>query len=81
MNNIRVNQYLRSVKSVYSPLVPSIIYADLDSSIKAGDRCENTPEKSSTTKVGEHIFCGCSTSMIWTFDGTENKHYICRCED
>ena len=75
---LEFNQYLRSVKTVYSPLVPS---ADLDSSIKAGDGCENTPEKSSTIKVGEHIFCGCSTSMIWTLDGAENKHYICRGED
>ena len=35
-----------------------IIYADLESLIKKLDGCANNPEKSSTTKIGEHVPCG-----------------------
>ena len=42
-----------------------IIYADLESLIKAIDGCANNPEKSSTTKIGKHITCGYSMSTIW----------------
>ena len=59
---VEFNQYLISAK------VPSIIYADLEYLIKKIDRCENNPEKSSTTKVGKHIPCGYSVSRIWTFE-------------
>ena len=55
---VEFNQYLISAK------VPSIIYADLEYLIKKIDRCENNPEKSSTTKVGKHIPCGYSVSRI-----------------
>ena len=51
-----------------------IIHADLESLINKIDRCANSPEKSSTTKIGEHIFCGYSMSTIWAFDNVENKH-------
>ena len=47
----------------------SIIYADLKSLIKIIDGCKNNSEKSSTTKVGEHIPCENSMSMIWIFGG------------
>ena len=38
-------------------------------------------EKSSTTKVSEHIPCGYSMSTIWTLDVIENKHNVCRSEE
>ena len=38
------------------------IYADLESYIKEIDGCVNNPEKSSTTKKGEHVLCRCSMS-------------------
>ena len=33
------------------------IYTDLECFIKKADGRENNPEKSSTTKIGEHISC------------------------
>ena len=42
------NQYHKSDKAQF------FIYADLDSLIVKIDRCNNNPEKSSTTKVSEH---------------------------
>ena len=59
----------------------SFIYTDLESLIKRIGECKNNPEKSSTTKLGEHITCGYSISTIWVFDGIENKHDLCRGED
>ena len=44
--------------------MPYIIYADLESLIKKVERCANNPEKSSTTKIGEHIPCRYSMSTI-----------------
>ena len=61
--------------------IPSIIYANLESLIKWIDGCKNNPEKSSTTKIAEHIPCGYSMSTIRTFDGIENKHDVYRGED
>ena len=49
---------------------PFIIYADL----KKIDGCKNNPEKSSTTKVGEHILSGFSLSKISSLKSIENKH-------
>ena len=42
-------QYRKSNKT------PFIIYADLKSLIVKIDECKNNPEKSSTTKLSEHI--------------------------
>ena len=42
---------------------------------------ENNCEKSSTTKVGEHIPCEYSMSTVWIFDDTENTHNVYRGED
>ena len=56
---IKFNQYLKSDK------MPCIIYAELESLIKKIDGCENNPENSSTTKIGEHIPCRYSMSRIW----------------
>ena len=36
----------------------------------------NHPEKSSTTKISDHIPCGYSMSVIWRFDHIENKHTL-----
>ena len=45
-----------------------IIYAELKSLLKKIDGFLNNPENSSTTKIGEHIPCGCSMSTIWGFN-------------
>ena len=42
----------------------SIIYADLESLIKRIDRFKNNFEKSSATKVDDHIPCGYSMSIL-----------------
>ena len=44
--------------------MPYIIYADLECLIKKIDGCENNPENSSTTRIGDHITCGYSMSTI-----------------
>ena len=41
-----------------------IIYADIESLVEKIDGCANNPENSSTIKIGEHIFCGYSMSII-----------------
>ena len=48
-NLLEFNQYHESDKKAF------VIYADLESLIEKMDRCRNNPEKSSTTKVGEHV--------------------------
>ena len=53
-----------------SDKTPYIIYADLESLIKKIDGCENDPENSSATKIGERIPCGYSISKVWGFDHT-----------
>ena len=45
------------------------------------DGRKNNSEKSSRMKVSEHIPCGYSMSMIWTFNGIENKYDVYRGED
>ena len=60
---------------------PCIIYADLEYLIKQIDGWANNPEKSSTTKLGEHIPCGYSMSTICGFDNIENKHSLYHGED
>ena len=57
-----------------SDQTPCIIYADLESLIKKINKCINNREKSSITKIREHITCGYSMSTIWAFDNIENKH-------
>ena len=57
--------------------MPYIIYSDTESLIKRIDGYANNPEKSSTTKIGEHIPCGYSMSTLWAFDHIENKHTLC----
>ena len=74
-NILEFNQYMKSDK------MPYIFYADIESLIKKIEGCANNPEKSSTTKVGEHIPCGYSMSTIWAFDHIEKKHTLYRGKD
>ena len=48
-NILESNQHMKSDK------MPCIIYADIESLIRKIDGCANYPEKSSTTKIGQHI--------------------------
>ena len=63
------NQYMKSDK------MPYIIHVDLESLIKKIDGCANNLENSST-KIGEHVFCGYSMSAIWAFVHVEIKHTL-----
>ena len=58
-NILEFSQHTKSDKMSY------IIYADIKSLIRKIDGCANNPEKSSTTKLGEHILCGYSMLKIW----------------
>ena len=57
------------------------IYADIESLIKKTDGYANNPEKSSATKIGEHVTWGYSMSKIWAFDRIEKKHNLYRGKD
>ena len=72
---LEFNQYWKSDRT------SSIIYADLESLIKRTDGCNYNSEKSSTTKVGKHILCSYSMSIIWPFDGIKNNHNVYREKD
>ena len=72
---LEFNQYMKSNKKPY------IIYADIESLIRKIDWWVNNLEKSSTTKIGEHIPYGYSMSIIWGFDHLENKHTLYRGKD
>ena len=74
-NILALNHYMKSDK------MPCIIYADIESLITKKDGCLNNPEISSTTKLGEHIPCGCSMPTIRAFGNIENKHTFYRGED
>ena len=56
-----------------SDKMPYITYPDMESLIKKIDGCANNPETSSTTRIGKHIPCGYSMSIIWVFDHIQNK--------
>ena len=74
-NILEFNQCMKSDK------ISFIIYADIESLIRKTDGCANNPEKSSTTKIGDHIPCGYSMSTIWGFDHIEDKHTLYRGKD
>ena len=57
-NTLEFSQFMKSNK------IASIIYADIESLIKKIDGYANNPEKSTTTKLGEHIPCGHLMSTI-----------------
>ena len=54
----------------------STIYEGLEYFIKRIDVCKTSFKKSPATKVGEHIPCGYSMTMIWTYDGIENEYDV-----
>ena len=58
--------------------MPYIIYANLECLVEKIDAWENDPEKSSSTKTGEHILCRSSLSTIWGFDHIKNEHTLYR---
>ena len=64
-----------------SDKMPYLIYAAIESLIKKIDGCENNPEKSSTSKIGEHTHCGYSMSAISVFDHIEDKDTLYRGKD
>ena len=72
---LELKQCLKSDK------MPYIIYADIESLILKIDGCANNPEKSSTTKIGEHNPCGYSMPKSWGFDHIEEKHTLYRGKD
>ena len=65
-NVLQFNQYKKLDK------IPCIIYAELECLIKKIDRCASNPEKSSTTKISQHILCGCSIPNIWALNQIKN---------
>ena len=74
-NILELNQFMKSHK------MPYIIYTDIESLIRKLDGCANNSEKSSTTKIVQHVPCGYSMSKIWGFDHIENKYTLCRGKD
>ena len=74
-NMLVFNQHMKSDK------MPCIIYASIESLLVKKDGCLNNPEIPSTTKLGEHVPCGCSMPTIWAFGNIENKHTFYRGED
>ena len=58
-----------------------IIYADFKPVIEKIAGCKNNPDKSSMTKVSEHILSGFLMSTISTFKDIENKHDAFRSKD
>ena len=53
----------------------------LNLEFKKIDGCANNPEKSSTTKIGEHVPCGYSVSTLLAFDTIEDKSSLYLEED
>ena len=72
---LEFKQYMKSDK------IPYIIYTDLECLIKKIEGCANNPEKSSTTKIGEHIPSSYSMSTNWGFDHIKSKHALYRGKD
>ena len=72
---LEFNQCLKSDKA------PFIIYADRECILEKIDGCKNTPEKSSTTEVKEHILSGFSMFAISSVRSIENKHDVYRGKD
>ena len=67
-NVLKFNQYMKSDKT------PCTIYAILRPWLKKRDNCKKNPEKSSATKIGEHL-------IWWAFDNVENELSLYRGED
>ena len=69
---LEFNQYKKSDKI---PSIGSRIF------IEKVDGCKNNPEKSATPKSRLTHSLRYPMSAIWTFDGIESKHDVCRGED
>ena len=69
-NRIEFNQHHKSNKA------PFLIYADLESLTVKIDGFKNNPQKSSPTRVNEHISSGFSMSTISSLKGIEKKHEV-----
>ena len=72
---LQFNQYCESDKA------PFIFYAKLEYLIVKIDGRKSILEKSSRTKLSEHIFSDFSISTISSFKGIENKHDVYRGKD
>ena len=72
---LEFNQYMKPDK------IPYIIYADIESLIRKVDWWANNPQKSSTTKISEHIPCGYSMLKIGGFDYIKNIRTLYRGND
>ena len=69
-STLNFNQYTKPDKT------PCILYEDLKFLIKKIDGYANNSEKSSVTKISEHIPCGYSMSTISAFYNPENKYSL-----
>ena len=58
VNILELNQYKKS------DIMPYIIYADMESFTENIDGGADNTENSSTTKIGQHVPCGYSMSII-----------------
>ena len=67
---LEFSQYQKSDKA------PFIIYANLECLIENVGGCNNNPENSSTTKVGEYIPSGFPMFTISSIKSIENKHDV-----
>ena len=61
LNTLRYQSFI-NIRNLIK--IPFVIYADLQFLIEKFDGCKNNSEKSSTTKVSEHISSGLSISTI-----------------
>ena len=69
---LQFNQYQEPDK------VPFIIYADLECIIENVDGCKNNLEKSSASKLTQHIPSDFSMSITSSFRSIKNKHNVYR---
>ena len=80
--NVIWRKYATKVYSLPKSSKSSTIFSiDPESLIKKTVVSKNNPEKLSTTKLAEHVWCRYSISTIWVFNGIEDKHAVYRGED
>ena len=72
---LQFNPYQKSDKATF------VFYPYLTYSIEKIDGCKNSPENSSTTKVGKHISSGFSMSAKSSFKSIQNNHDVYRGKD
>ena len=66
-NIIKHNQGEKSIK------LPSVVYAELECLLEKNSKCQNNPNKSSTTEIDKHVPSGYSLFTHCSFDQTKNK--------